>query len=264
MEVQTTICCVCIYLHNLYIVCMIIYKKLSLCINVRGLKMEIVGLDKVSLLDFPGKISAIIFTNGCNFACPYCHNSSIATKKYPLINEDEILAYLSKRAGLIDGVVISGGEPLLQNDLIDFIKKVKQMGLAVKIDTNGYMPDRLKQILDTGQVDYVAMDIKAPPENYSKVIGVKNFDINRILQSIEILKNSGIDYEFRTTFIKDYHKTSDVSKICEMIKGAKHYYIQSFKDSDDVPDHSLTSFSQSELDEILENAKKIIPTAEIK
>lgn len=226
--------------------------------------MEIVGLDKVSLLDFPNKISAIVFTNGCNFACPYCHNSSIATRKYDLIDEEDIFAYLSKRVGLIDGVVISGGEPLLQKDLIPFIKRVKSLGLAVKIDTNGYMPDRLKEILDTGQVDYVAMDIKTKLDDYPKVIGLKSFDPTRIQKSIDILLGSNVDYEFRTTFIKDYHKIDDVCDICNMIKGAKHYYIQSFKDSEDVPDHTLTSFSDSELEEILKKAKAIIPTAEIK
>ncbi len=226
--------------------------------------MEIVGLDKVSLLDFPNKVSAIVFTNGCNFACEYCHNSSIASKKYNLISEDEILAYLYKRAGLLDGVVISGGEPLLQKDLIEFIKKIKKIGLLVKIDTNGYFPEILKDLVNSGLVDYVAMDIKAKLSDYNKICAVQNLNVDRIKQSIDILLNCNIDYEFRTTYIKSYHKIEDVDDICKLIIGAKNYYIQSFKDSLDVPNHQLQSFSDNELQEILNRARKFIPTAKLK
>ncbi|MGN1117523.1 MAG: anaerobic ribonucleoside-triphosphate reductase activating protein, partial [Acutalibacteraceae bacterium] len=165
--------------------------------------MKIYGLQKMTLLDFPGKVACTLFTGGCNFRCPFCHNARLVTEldKDEVYSEEEIFEYLRKRVGILDGVCITGGEPLMNADIADFITKVRELGYAVKLDTNGSYPETLKNLIDRGLVDYIAMDIKNTPEKYAQTIGVKKFDFTPIKKSIEIIMQSGVPYEFRTTVV---------------------------------------------------------------
>jgi len=208
--------------------------------------MKISGFQKLTLLDYPDKMAAIIFTQGCNLRCPFCQNSPLISNEDGFFSEEEILMYLVKRKRIIDGLVISGGEPTIQKDLKSFIKKVKDLGFKVKLDTNGYNPKILKELIDESLIDYVALDIKNSYEKYAKTCGVNKFIIENIKKSIEILKSSNIDYEFRTTIIKEYHNIEDILKILDIV-GDKKYYLQNFENSDNVLDKSLTGFSLDEL-----------------
>ena len=179
--------------------------------------MNIQGFQKMTLLDFPGKVACIVFTGGCNLRCPFCHNGSLVRR--PAANKDmqrEVLEYLEKRRGIVDGVVITGGEPLLQPDLGEFIARIKEMGYAVKLDTNGALPERLKGLLAAGNIDYIAMDIKSSPEGYKKASG-SEIDIENFRQSMEIIKQSGIEHEFRTTIVKGIHEAEDLLKIAQWV-----------------------------------------------
>jgi pyruvate formate lyase activating enzyme len=222
--------------------------------------MKIAGLIKNSLIDYPEKITAIVFTQGCNFRCPYCHNPDLVeiNSKNHLIPESEIFKFLEKRKGLLDAVTITGGEPTLQKDLKQFIAKVKRMGYKVKLDSNGTNPVFLKEILDEGNVDYVAMDIKNCPEKYDKVVGP--VDMENIQKSIYIIMHSGLEYEFRTTVLPKLHKNEDFENIGKMIKGANKYFIQNFR-----PDNTLNktyglekSFTISELEKIQKTMDKYV------
>lgn len=184
--------------------------------------MIIGGLQKTSLLDFPEKIAAIVFTMGCNFRCGYCHNPELINGEAKI---EDVFEFLKTRQGKLDGVVITGGEPCLQKDLPEFIKQVKELGFAVKLDTNGSFPEMLEKVLP--DLDYVAMDIKAPLEKYSQIVNV-DVDTSKILKSIEILKNGGVDYEFRTTVVKSQLSYEDFEKIGQLIQGAPRYYLQKF------------------------------------
>lgn len=189
--------------------------------------MNIGGFQKSSLIDYPKKISAIVFTQGCNFRCGYCHNPELI--KIPsgsLIEESFVIDFLKTRIGKLDAVVITGGEPCLQNDLIDFVKKVKDIGFLVKLDTNGSFPEKITELIDKNLLDYIAMDIKAPVEKYEQISLCHNTD--KILESIELIKNSNVEYEFRTTVVKSQLSLNDFSKIAIMLKGAKKYYLQEF------------------------------------
>lgn len=214
--------------------------------------MIIDGFERLTLLDYPGHIACMIFTRGCNFRCPYCQNSSlIRYKKEPgNYTEEEILEFLKMRKGKLEGIVISGGEPTIQKGLIDFIKKVKEIGFKVKLDTNGSNPKILKELIKNKLVDYVAMDIKNDLENYEIITGTK---VNKksIQESIELLSKSKIEHEFRTTIMKEYHKITNLKQIVNLVK-ENTYYIQNFKMSDDVIDRSLSSFTTEELKMIKE------------
>lgn len=226
--------------------------------------MHIVGFDKLSLLNYPGKVACTIFTAGCNFRCPFCHNASIVEKDNEEFSEEEIFSYLKKRKGIIDAVCITGGEPLLQTDIIEFIIKLKSFGLAIKLDTNGYLPEILQQIIDQKLVDYIAMDIKNSDDKYSKTNGTPCFDINRINKSIELIENSGIEYEFRTTLVAEYHEESDIKKICQKLVGAKRYFLQNFEDSGDIIEQNLHGFEKTKLVNFLSVAKNYISGAELR
>ena len=185
--------------------------------------MIIGGFQKFSLIDYPGKISSIIFTQGCNFACVYCHNKElIRTKEHNnVITPEEILSFLKQRRKKVDAVVITGGEPTMQPDLIDFMKKIKNLGFLIKLDTNGSSPDTLKEVIKAKLADYIAMDVKAPLDKYS-VITKRNVDIEKIRQSIDLIKNSGIRHEFRTTVLKSLLSEQDIEEITELVKGSRH------------------------------------------
>lgn len=205
--------------------------------------MIICGLQKLTLLDYPGKMSCIIFTKGCDFRCPFCHNASLVVntqvnddRSYDIepISEAEIFSFLKKRKGILEGVVITGGEPTLQKDLISFISAIKELGYNVKLDTNGNHPQVIKDLLQLNLIDYIAMDIKNCKEKYSRTIGLSKFDITNIIHSVDIIKNSDIDYEFRTTVVEAFHKEEDFESIGKWIAGAKAYYLQNFVDSGDL------------------------------
>ena len=225
--------------------------------------MNIQGFQKLTLLDFPGKVACTVFTGGCNLRCPFCHNGSLVLE--PTIYSDatqDVLDYLSKRKGIIDGVCITGGEPLLQSDLKDFIKKVKDMGYAVKLDTNGSMPDKLAELIGTGLIDYIAMDIKSSPESYSLATGVEA-DIEDYKKSVDIIRQSGINHEFRTTAVKGIHTGADFDKIGQWLAGSRHYYIQRFVDSGNLIKGG-DAFSDDEMRGLLSIIKKYIPDAQLR
>ncbi len=209
--------------------------------------MKIGGFMKLTLLDYPNHVACLIFTQGCNMKCPYCHNSSlIKSTSNKLFSEEEIFTYLEKRKKILDGVSISGGEPLIQKDLKEFIKKIKELGLDVKIDTNGSMPEVLKELIKEKLVDYVAMDIKNSFKNYSQATGVSN-DTKKIKESIKVLEESNTLYEFRTTVVKEIHTIDDIKEILKMINKKSTYYIQNFNLSGDVPNKHLHGLEEKEL-----------------
>jgi pyruvate formate lyase activating enzyme len=217
--------------------------------------MLIAGFEKNTLLDYPGKVASIIFTYGCNLRCPYCHNPELVIhpcQKENLYSEDYILDYLKHREGLIDALVITGGEPTLQSDLIPFIKRVKELGILVKLDTNGILDDIVEDIIKQDIVDYWAMDIKYPTEYFNEY----GLDSKSIEKSIEMIMNSGKEYEFRTTYVKGIHSIEDAKSIGKMIKGAQNYYIQNFRKGKTIDPklNESNSFTEKELEEI----KKVI------
>lgn len=227
--------------------------------------MLIKGLQKTTLLDFPGKVACTLFTGGCNLRCPFCHNASlvISPDMSHLISEDEFFSFLNKRKAILDGVCITGGEPLLQKDIEEFILKVKALGFAVKLDTNGSYPDRLKSILDKKLVDYVAMDIKNQKEKYSLTCGV-DVDTDDISRSISLLMSGDIEYEFRTTVVRELHTPQDIGEIGEWIRGAKRFFLQSFTDSGDIISSGLSAYTPEEMAQILNFARKSVPSAELR
>ncbi len=221
--------------------------------------MRITGLIKTTLLDFPGKVACTVFTYGCNFRCSFCHNARLVTEENPdIITEEEFFSFLSKRQGILDGVCISGGEPTLQKDLPEFIRRIKEMGFAVKLDTNGYEPDILRSLIDENLLDYVAMDIKSTPEGYSEICGT-DIDIERIEKSVSILKEGKVDYEFRTTCVKEYHAQGDFEKIAQWLEGDSKYFLQHFEDSGYLIGSGLSAFSKQETQEIAQIVGKRVP-----
>lgn len=223
------------------------------------------GLQKMTLLDFPGKVAATLFIGGCNFRCPFCHNAGLVIRdEREEFDDSEVLSYLSKRKGLIDGVCITGGEPLLCPELKDFIIKVKAMGLAVKLDTNGSFPEKLKDLVENGLLDYVAMDIKSSVENYSKAVGIENFNTEKIEQSIDFLLENKVDYEFRTTVVKELHTPEDIKALAKRIKGAKRYFLQNFVNSGDLIGKNLSAHSKETLEEMQKEAQKYIPETSLR
>jgi len=225
--------------------------------------MIIEGLQKLTLLDFPGHVACTVFAHGCNLRCPFCHNAGLVIRKPSnIINMEEISDFLQKRKGILDGVCLTGGEPLAQKDAIDFLRFVRSFGYKIKLDTNGFYPERLKEIIDEGLVDYIAMDIKSSPENYKFAVGIDDIDIAPMMKSVDIIMSSGIDYEFRTTAVKGLHLVSDFEKIGVWLSGAKRYFIQQFINSGDLISNGLNAFSKEETEEILAAVRKHIPHAE--
>ncbi len=227
--------------------------------------MKIHGLQKMTLLDFPGRIACTVFLGGCDFRCPYCHNFELAdgTAK-PVMDDSELLAFLKKRQGLLDGAAITGGEPCLHKELPELMRKIRELGFAVKLDTNGYHPAMLKYILDEGLADYVAMDIKNSPEKYAVTCGVTSIRFDVIRESIDILLNSGREFEFRTTVVKEFHEAADFHAMGNLIKGAEHYYLQSFTDRDTVPFGNLHAPSKEDLQNYLAIAREYVPGAQLR
>lgn len=218
--------------------------------------MKISGLQKVSLVDFDGHICATIFTSGCNFACPFCHNSGLVNKTEPNIPESEILEYLEKRKNILDSVCISGGEPTLNHDLADFIKEIKAMGYKVKLDTNGSNLHILKELVENKLIDYIAMDIKNSWNMY-KTTTNSSHDIN-LQETVDYIINCGIDYEFRTTLIKEFHSEQGIHNIGKIIKGAKKLFLQKFIDSENCLQRGLSPVNKDQAESFLKILKKYL------
>ncbi len=228
--------------------------------------MIIHGFQKMTLLDYPGRVACTIFTAACNFRCPFCHNAGLVTdiSAAERVDEAEIFAYLKKRQGILDGVCITGGEPTLQKDLPDFIRTVRALGYAVKLDTNGSNPILLRDLIDQGLLDYVAMDIKNTKQKYAATIGVPDYDLSPVEQSVSLLLSGRVDYEFRTTVVSEYHTPEDIAGIASWIAGARRYFLQPFVDSGNLigsSDGQLHTPDATTLNEMLTTARAIIPTA---
>ncbi len=227
--------------------------------------MLINGIQKLTLLDYPERVACTIFTAGCNFRCPFCHNAGLVTKINPAdtIPTEEVLEFLKKRTGLLEGVCITGGEPLLQEDLEEFLREIKVLGYSIKLDTNGSNPKKLKALIEKGLIDYVAMDIKNSKALYSVTAGVE-VDLRDINDSIHIIKESGIDYEFRTTVVKGLHSVQSISQLSAWIAPAKKYFLQGFQDSGNLIGEDLEAVSPKELEEMKRCATKFLPNAQIR
>ena len=225
--------------------------------------MKIIGLQKLSMVDWDGYMSATIFLNGCNFMCPFCHNSSLVNGSDPEIPEFEVIEFLKKRINILDSVCISGGEPTLYPDLPELIKKIKDMGYLIKLDTNGTNPEMIEYLVEQKLVDYIAMDIKNCLDKYILTIG-KHFQLDNIQKSIKYIMTCGIDYEFRTTLVEEFHTKEDIEKIAKLIKGAKKYYLQKFEDSGHCLQSGLNSVSLNTAREYLTILNKNIPNTKLR
>lgn len=212
---------------------------------------EFCGMEKLSVVDFDNKVSCTLFTNGCNFKCPFCHNSSLVLSKVPPLDFNVILDYLKTRKNIIDAVVITGGEPTLLDSLKEKIIEIKKLGFLIKLDTNGTNPACLQELINEKLIDYVAMDIKNGPTNYAKTIGLTSYDLTNIKKSIDILKKGTIDYEFRTTLVKEFHSQSDMKEIRNLILGSKKYYLQQFINRDECICHTLHEVDKKTAEEYL-------------
>jgi len=229
--------------------------------------MKIGGLQKTTLLDYPHKVAAIVFTQGCNFRCSFCYNGElvIPDKFSSPIPEKDIFGFLKKRKNVLDGIVITGGEPTLHKDLPEFIKKIKDLGLSVKLDTNGTNPEMVKGLLVDNLIDYIAMDIKAPLDRYEEVVG-RPLQTEDITKSIEIIMDSDLDYEFRSTLVPDIHTLEDIKKMGKMIEGAKKWYLQKFMYLSTVLDHGFKGkiVTDLEMEEFLVVARGFVDSCEIR
>ncbi len=227
--------------------------------------MVISGIQKLTLLDYPGKVACTVFTGGCNFRCPFCHNKALVIPESIVnsLTENEVLSFLKKRIGVLDGVAITGGEPLLHKDMAEFLEKVKHMGFMIKLDTNGSFPDRLIELVNAGLVDRVAMDIKNDPEHYGETAGVTEIDLSGVTHSKDFLLSGIIDYEFRTTVVKGLHTAERLQKAARWIEGAREYYLQQYIDSGAILDNTgLGVFNASEMHELADSVRPIIPVVQ--
>lgn len=226
--------------------------------------MKIAGLMKLTLLDFPGRVACTVFLAGCNFRCPFCHNGSLVRGGDGDISREELLAFLKKRRGVLDGVCVTGGEPLMNPDVAELIREIKSLGYPVKLDTNGSYPERLSELIGEGLIDYVAMDVKHREGAYATACGVE-VDEAKIEKSIEILKSSGIEHEFRTTVVKGIHTAEDIAQCAKRIGAGEKYFLQSYKDSEDIiAPEGLSSFTADELKAILASAQKFNPQTSLR
>lgn len=222
--------------------------------------MIIHGLQKMTLVDYPGKVAAILFTGACNFRCPFCQNASLVLNpgSEPVIEDEEIFSYLKKRKGMLDGVVVTGGEPTVHGDLLDFMKRIKDLGYSVKLDTNGYRPDVLKAAVEGGYADYVAMDIKNSLSSYPETAGVPHIFTSLIQESISYLLENYIPYEFRTTVVHELHSDEDFESIGKMCAGCSNYFLQSYSDRGDIINPIFSSPTAEEMERYIKILRKTI------
>lgn len=224
------------------------------------------GLNRLTLVDYPGKMAAILFTGGCNFRCPFCHNSTLVLDpdSQPVLSHDEIFSYLEKRRKMLDGVVVTGGEPTLESDLETLLEEIKDLGYLVKLDTNGYRPSVLASVIGKGLVDYVAMDIKNSLDAYPETVGIPNLDTSRIVESISILEESGVEHEYRTTVVRELHYEENFEKICHLIPSSSRYFLQTFVPSGDTISKNLSAPSHQDMENYLKLVRTYIEKAEIR
>ena len=219
----------------------------------------------MTLLDFPGHVACTVFTGGCDMRCPFCHNYELVDGSAPpIMEEEELFAFLEKRKGLLDGVAFTGGEPCLQKNLPDLMKRVKQMGYSIKLDTNGNHPDMLRRMMEEGLLDYVAMDIKNSPDKYALTAGLRQIDMGPIRESVKMLMEGPVNYEFRTTCVAQFHEEEDFVKIGEWLEGAKAYFLQSFTDRDSVPFGNLTAPTREEIYTFCRTVQRFIPNTHVR
>ena len=227
--------------------------------------MKLHGLQKMTLLDFPGHVACTVFLGGCDFRCPFCHNFELVDGTAPAVMEDTgFFAFLEKRRGLLDGVAVTGGEPCLHPDLPDLLRRIRAMGFGVKLDTNGAHPDRLARILDEGLADYVAMDIKNSPARYAATCGLPSLDLGPVRESVRLLMTGAADYEFRTTVVDELHVEADFAAIGAWIRGAKRYFLQPFTDRDTVPFGGLHAPSPERLHTYADIMRGYVPQTSIR
>lgn len=233
--------------------------------------MNIQGLQKLTLLDYPDHMACTIFTGGCNFRCPFCHNgdlvlhSSVSQGIAPAISHDELFSFLEKRQGILDGVCITGGEPLLQPDLEEMIRQIRDLGFLVKLDTNGSFPKKLSHLLEQGLIDYVAMDIKNCKERYRETAGLPaSYDLAPIEDSVTLLMDGEVPYEFRTTIVREYHRPQDVVSMGQWIAGASRYYLQGFVQSENVIKRGLHGLDTVEMDALVPLISPYVPSVQIR
>ncbi|MBQ9958954.1 MAG: anaerobic ribonucleoside-triphosphate reductase activating protein [Oscillospiraceae bacterium] len=228
--------------------------------------MQIEGVQKLTLLDFPGHVACTVFTPGCNFRCPFCHNASLVVNAPAKGAQDpeELFRFLSKRRGILDGVALTGGEPLLQQGVEEFLRRVKELGFKTKLDTNGSFPDRLRAILDAGLADYVAVDIKNSPAKYPLTTGCTVDFTAQLSQTIKLLAQSGADYEFRTTIVAEYHTDADILAMGEWINGAPRWFLQKFEDSGELICGGLHAADEETMNRFLQLAKPFVGHAALR
>lgn len=228
--------------------------------------MTIQGLQKLTLLDFPGKVACTVFSAGCNFRCPFCHNAPlvISTKNNREIPMEDIFAFLDMRAGVLDGVCLSGGEPLIQSGIEDFLKEIKRRGLLVKLDTNGSFPDKMIRLVEEGLVDYVAMDVKNSQESYGRTIGIEGYDISEVNRSVSYLLRGNVPYEFRTTVVLEFHRRPDFESLARWLGGARRYYLQQFVDSGNCIQKGLHAYNKNIMNQALAIVRKGVETAQLR
>ncbi len=229
--------------------------------------MLIKGLQKLTLLDFPEKMACTLFTFGCNFRCPFCHNASLVLSDRAddsVITEEEFFSFLQKRRGMLEGVCISGGEPTLQPDLPAFIRRIRDLGFAVKLDTNGYRPAVLRALIDEGLVDYVAMDIKNSLSRYPETVGIARFDTAPIEESMDLLMEDRVPFEFRTTLVRGLHTHESIAEIGRRLAGGERFFLQTFEDSGDLIADGLSGFDREETDALLTVLYNYVPNAQIR
>ena len=219
--------------------------------------MRISGLQKLSMVDYPGKLAATVFTGGCDLRCPFCHNAPLVLRvaETPEFSQEEVLSFLRTRQGLLDGVVLSGGEPLLQADAAEFLAAVRSLGFSVKLDTNGCHPEALANILERGLTDYVAMDIKNRREKYAETAGMPGFDLAPVEESVRLLQSSGVDFEFRTTVVREFHTAADIQAIGQWLEGSPRYSLQKFVDSGDLVGTGCHGLEDAEMRALAETAR---------
>ena len=228
--------------------------------------MKIHGLQKMTLLDFPGKVACTVFLGGCDLRCPFCHNAELIDGTAPAVmDEEELLAFLKKRQGLLEGVAVTGGEPLLRGtELVSLAEKIRDLGYPLKLDTNGTHPERLARLTEAGLVSYVAMDIKNSPERYAETSGLEKMDLGPVRESVSLLMGGKTEYEFRTTTVAELHNEDSFRKIGEWLRGAKRYYLQKFTDRDTVPFEGFHAPADGEMRRYLEIVRKDVPAAELR
>ena len=226
--------------------------------------MYLGGLQKLTLLDYPGKLACTIFTSGCNYRCPFCHNAALVTHPGESVSVDSVLDFLRKRRGVLQGVCVTGGEPLLQRDIWDLLRQIRDLGFEIKLDTNGSDPARLRRAVEAGLVDYVAMDVKNCAAAYGETVGLVAFDPSDVSESIRYLLSGAVDYEFRTTVVREFHDADRLTALAQWISGARRYYLQAFQDSGDLICPGLHGYDAAEMEALRDAVAKVLPCVELR